>query len=235
MPSAEQNRALVASLDVRATSDLFAYICAYLRTFALKTCFLTNVVSQQSADAGRCLPCSLWLNLLAFFEDRNHRAIRISGTWVACHAECDRPQRRRHARRQPFPRPGAQLRPAAAARVSPPARRGSCAQPPPRQAPSPATSRGGVPGTPAALATLVQLARRRALRGHARNGKRGARQAKDHRESQANTSGHGRPPSVCDATLPRRASGRQLTRPPASHMFDRRAPPRSAAGGNRNG
>src|SRR5580658_1510578 len=142
MPSAERNRILVASPDVPVTSDLFAFICAYLRTFASKTCFLTNVVSQQSAGTGRCLPCHLWLNLLAFLHHRNHRAIRINGTWVACHAECDRPHRRHPTRWQPIPRCCAPLR--QRTRHSS-AHRGSCTQPNPPQARSPAASRGGVP------------------------------------------------------------------------------------------
>src|SRR5580658_8346235 len=51
MPSAERNRTLVASPDVRATSDLFAYICAYLRAFALKTCFLSRRSRNQQGNA----------------------------------------------------------------------------------------------------------------------------------------------------------------------------------------
>ena len=140
------------------------------------------------------------------------------------HAECNGPQRHPPARRQPTPPPSAPLHPAHAARLSPPARRGSRAQPDPRQALSPAKTRVGLHRPPAALAALVQLARRRARRGYTRSGKRGARQAKDHRESQANTSGHGRPPSVCATSLAHRTAVGQLTGPPASHMFDRRAP-----------
>jgi len=49
MPSAERHREFGASLGVRAISDLFAYICAYLRTFALKPSSLTSCHLQQPA------------------------------------------------------------------------------------------------------------------------------------------------------------------------------------------
>ena len=109
MPSAERNRVLVASPDVRAISDLFAYICAYLRTFALKTFFFTNVVPQQSADAGRSR------HVCCRLPATDRRATKPSYTniarWVCASPLSPTPprqggrQKRSHPRRWPLPPP----------------------------------------------------------------------------------------------------------------------------------
>ena len=72
------------------------------------------------------------------------------------------------------------------------------------------------------LASMV-LARRDGVGGDAGVSERGSGEAKDYRESQADASGHGLPPTVDSGTLARQALVCQLTRPVASHMFDRRA------------
>jgi hypothetical protein len=72
------------------------------------------------------------------------------------------------------------------------------------------------------LASMV-LARRDGVGGDAGVSERSSGEAKDYRESQADASGHGLPPTVDGGTLARQALVCQLTRPVASHMFDRRA------------
>src|SRR5271165_2445660 len=72
------------------------------------------------------------------------------------------------------------------------------------------------------LAGVVLLASRGGWRGEARIGERGAGEAKDHRDSKADASGHGLPPSVDRTTLARRVGVGQLTRMAASRMVGAR-------------